>query len=38
VVRFPSFPNSANAEMSVSYLLFELGIESNVIQQEAHGG
>jgi hypothetical protein len=37
VVRLPSFPNYASAEMSVSFSLELLRIELNVIQAEGKG-
>jgi hypothetical protein len=37
-VRLPSFPNSASAEISVRFLLLELGMERNYIQPEGKGG
>jgi hypothetical protein len=38
VVRLPSFPNSASAEMSVSLSLLLLRMESNGIQPKIKAG
>jgi hypothetical protein len=38
VVRLPSFPNNASAEMSVSFSLLNLGMERNEIQPEVYVG
>jgi hypothetical protein len=38
MVRLPSFPNSASAEMSVIFSSFLLGMEWNVIQFEVKYG
>jgi hypothetical protein len=37
-VRLPCLPNSASAEMSMSFLLLELEMELYVIQPEIKGG